>query len=104
MRAGRDPKTSPAGDDEAVSDPRATIMTNQIELLESQQAHQLDLIASHRPEAVGSVVPASRRLRAITITAKIRCDDRVTLRQRRRDVVPHRVRLTPSMQQKHRRA
>lgn len=62
-------------------------MPHHREALMAQRAHRLELVGRHRPKAVHRVIAAAERFGAIAVTTQVRRDDRVGLRQHRREPV-----------------
>lgn len=69
------------------------------EAVEAQTRHQADHVPSHRALGIGRVVGRRGRLAAGAIAAQAGADDRKLLRQRRRNAMPHQVRLGKAVQQ-----
>jgi len=89
---------------EPVRDARAAVVAGDEEALVPEARHELDHVARHRALRVGAVLRGGRRLERPAIAAQVRADDAVAARERRCDLVPHRVRLRVAVQEKERRA
>jgi hypothetical protein len=85
-------------------DPATAVVPGDPKTREAERAHQLDLIARHRPLRIIGVTLAAVRLRRVAVAAQIAAHDGEALREARRDGVPHRVRLRVAVQQEQRRA
>jgi hypothetical protein len=68
-------------------------VANQVERIESQLLHDLNLVLGHGPLGVVDVLRAAFRFAAVAVTPEVRCDDGKVLGQKRGYFVPHDVRL-----------
>ena len=84
-------------------DPAAAIVPGDVKPPKPQSFHHLHLILCHGALGVGEVRRVGGGLAAVTVTAQVAGDDGETLRQPRRDPVPHDVRLRIAVQQQQRR-
>ena len=73
---------------EPVSDVRAAVVTDDAEPVMTQRGHEPNHVTRHRPLRVGGMVRQFRRMRRVTVTAKIRTDNRMTFDQARRYRMP----------------
>src|SRR3984957_17727997 len=69
------------------------------ELLKSQVLHYFHLVLRHGPFGIGGMIVASRRLTAISISAKIRHHEKRVSRQGRSDLAPEYMRLRDAMKE-----
>ena len=89
---------------QTVSDPRAAVVPDEVEGVETQCRHHLDLILRHRAFAIHAVVVRrGRRLIAVAVAPQVGCHDGVSLGQQRRHFVPFDVGLRIAVQQQYRR-
>jgi len=79
-------------------------MPRDLEARKAQLAHDLHLVLRHQALGVTDVVFATVRLAGITIAPQVRQHDREMLRQGRCHLVPARLGLGMTMQQKQGRA
>jgi hypothetical protein len=86
-----------------VPDPRPAIVAREAESLETERAHDEQLISRRRPLGVLGVAGARSRLGAVAVTAEVGEHDGVLARQDRRDVMPDQVGLRVAVQQEERR-
>jgi hypothetical protein len=89
---------------EPVGDARPAVVRRDGEAPVAEMRHQLREVPRHLALGVGRVVRRRRRLERAAVAAQVGAVDGVRLRQRRRDPVPHRVRLRVAVQQQQRRA
>ena len=87
-----------------VGDASAAVVAAQEEGVEPQVAHGVHQVLRLRPLGVVEVVGAALGLAAVAVAAQVRRDYREVLRQPRRDLVPHGMRLRVTVQQQERRA
>src|SRR3712207_1470778 len=86
-----------------VADSPAAVMAADVETLEAEVAHHLDLIECHRPFRVGLVVGGALGLGGVTVPAQIGGDYRELFGEARGDEVPHDVSLGAAVEQQQRR-
>ena len=79
-------------------------MARDVELLEAQVLHHLDLVLGHAPERVVAVVGLAARLAAVAVAPQIGTHHGEVLRQPGRDQMPRHVRERVAVQQQHGRA
>src|SRR5579872_5358426 len=84
---------------ETMSGAATAIMPDQVKALETERAHQIELIASHRAEGIIRSVGKAARLGRVAITPQIGADDGMARRQFRRHARPHRLVLRKAVQQ-----
>ncbi|MBB4398140.1 hypothetical protein GGD62_007281 [Bradyrhizobium sp. ERR14] len=89
---------------EPVSDTATAIMARNRKAVEAKPCHDGHHVLCHRPFRIWRVVRAGGRTSAATISAKIGANDREVLREQRRNVSPHQMRLGKSVQQENRRS
>ena len=87
----------------AVRDAPAAIVADDRKPVEAEMLHHFDLVERHRALRVVGMILAVRRLAAVAVAAQVRRDDRVLLREFRRDEPPRDVRLRRAVQQQQRR-
>ena len=74
-------------------------MARDVELLEAELLHDLDLVARHGALGIGFVIGAGLGLAAAAVAAQVRANNRVVLGEPRRDLRPHGVGLRKAVQQ-----
>src|SRR4029078_8963910 len=74
------------------------------EFLEAEFLHQLDLVTRHRALGIRFVVGARLGLAGSAVAAQVGTNNRVVLRESRRDLRPHGVRLREAVEQEQRGA
>ena len=84
---------------QSIGDPAAAIVPDEEEAIESQLAHDVDLVLRHDALRIVAVVGQSVGLAAVAIAAQIRGNDGEARRQLIGDLVPDRVRLRVTVQQ-----
>jgi len=87
----------------AESGPRAAVVPGDVELLEAERAHDVDLVLRHAAERVVRVVWLATRLGAVAVAAKIGGDDGEIAREARRDALPGKVGERVAVQEEKRR-
>ena len=88
---------------QAMRDATAAVVARDREVGKAQRLHDLDLVLRHRALGVMNVGRAAIGLVGIAVAAKIGTYDGEAVRKRRRDLVPHRMRLRVTVKQKQRR-
>ncbi|MDT4965624.1 MAG: hypothetical protein QOJ64_361 [Acidobacteriota bacterium] len=82
-------------------DTRASIVSDNREVIETERPHHLNLIAGHRSLGIGVMSRIARRLVAVTITPQVRANDCKAFGKPRRNSMPTDVRLRIAVQQQH---
>src|ERR1700674_1234262 len=77
----------------------AAIVPHDAKFLKSQMLHHFHLVLSHGPLGIGGVIVASRRLAAVSVSPKIRHDEKIILSQCRRDFAPEYMSLRDAMKE-----
>ena len=88
----------------AVRDPPSAVVPGDRERGVTELAHRGEQIAGQRSLAVRAVVVAHRRTKRLAVAGEVRDDEGEPLGQRRRDRVPHEVRLGKPVEQEQRQA
>src|SRR5215471_9684775 len=86
----------------AMRDSSAAIVADNWKRVVAEMLHYLDLVQRHRSLRVVRVIVSVRRLAAVTVTAKIRRDDGVTIRKFGRNESPCDMRKRSAVQQEQR--
>ena len=89
---------------EPVGHARAAVVADEREGVEAERAHQADLVGGHGALGVRRVVAPGGRPRRVAVATEVGGHDRVVLRERRRDEVPHDMGLGIAVQQQDGRA
>jgi len=77
----------------------AAIVTDDVKALETERAHQAQLVRGHRAKRVVRTIGRARRLVRVAGAPQIRSDHRKPLGEQRRDSSPHGERLRKTVQQ-----
>ena len=88
----------------AVGDAPAAVVAAQVELVEAEMAHHVELVFAHAAVGVIAVVGQAARLAAVAVAAQIGGHHGVILRQQRRDDMPVHVREWVAVQKQQGRA
>jgi len=86
-----------------MADAGAAVVAHDVEAIEAQRRHHLDLVLGGGALAVVAEVVGSR-LAAVAVAAQVGCHHRVVRGQRGRHHVPHHVALRVAVEQQERRA
>ncbi len=89
---------------QAVRHASAAVVAHGVELDEAERLHGLHHVERHGALRVVGVPGHAARLGRVAVAAQVRTHHGVVARERRRDLVPHRVRLGVAVQQQHRRS
>ena len=84
-------------------DASTTVVTDDGEAVVAERAHDRDLVGRHAAFRIGCVMLPAVWLRAVAMTAQVRCDHAEALGKARRDLAPGNMRLRVAVQQQHRR-
>jgi hypothetical protein len=88
----------------AIGATSAAVMPYYGKFLKAKMSHKSNLVQSHDAFRVWHVIGRGGRFAALSIAAQVCSDDREIPGKRRRDMVPHDMRLGMSMQEQERRS
>jgi len=86
-----------------VRDAGAAVVPRHAKALEAERLHRLDLVLRQCALGVGGKIGPGRRLRTVAVAAQVGDHQREVLRQSRRHLAPHHMRLRIAVQQEQRR-